>query len=119
MSKFSFSDAPRLQLLSRDQIESIHLDSMKLLEDVGVKIYNDAALKLLVDAGVEVDFDNKLARIPQHLVKESLVKAPSTIRLYSRDGKHDRLLERNRVTYNPGSTALFILDSKTNETRRP
>jgi trimethylamine--corrinoid protein Co-methyltransferase len=119
MSKFSFSNAPRLQLLSRDQIESIHLASMKLLEDVGVKIYNDAALKLLVDAGVEVDFDNKLARIPQHLVKESLVKAPSTIRLYSRDGKHDRVLERNRVTYNPGSTALFILDSKTNETRRP
>jgi len=119
MSKFSFSNAPRLQLLSRDQIESIHLASMKLLEEVGVKIYNDAALKLLVDAGVEVDFDNKLARIPQHLVKESLVKAPSTIRLYSRDGKHDRVLERNRITYNPGSTALFILDSKTNETRRP
>lgn len=66
MSKFSFSNAPRLQLLSRDQIESIHLASMKLLEEVGVKVYNDTALKLLGDAGVEVDFDNKLACIPQH-----------------------------------------------------
>jgi trimethylamine--corrinoid protein Co-methyltransferase len=92
---------------------------MKLLEEVGVKVYNDTALKLLADAGVDVDFDSKLARIPQNLVKESLVKAPSTIRLYSRDGKHDRVLEGNRVTYNPGSTALSILDSKTNETRRP
>lgn len=119
MSKFSFSSGPRLQLLSRDEIESIHLASMKILEEVGVKIYNGAALSLLADAGVEVDFDNKLARIPQHLVKETLVKAPSTIKLYSRDGKRDRVLEGNKVTYNPGSTALFILDSKTNEPRRP
>ena len=119
MSKFHFSNTQRLQLLSRDEIASIHLASMKLLEEVGVKIYNDTALKLLADAGVEVDFSSKLARIPQHLIKESLVKAPSTIRLYSRDGKHDRILEGNRVTYNPGSAALFILDSDTNEPRRP
>jgi len=119
MSKFSFSSAPRLQLLSRDEVESIHLASLKLLEEVGVKIYNDAVLKLLADAGIDVDFDKKLARIPQHLVKESLVKAPSTIRLYSRDGKHDRILEGNRITYNPGSTALYILDSRTGEVRPP
>jgi len=119
MSKFSFSSGPALQLLSRDDIEAIHLASMKLLEEVGVMVYNEKALKLLADAGVEVDFDKKLARIPQHLVKESLVKAPSTIKLYSRNGKHDRILEGNRVTYNPGSAALFILDSDTGEVRRP
>lgn len=119
MSKFHFSNTQRLQLLSRDEIESIHLASMKLLEEVGVKVYNTTALRLLADAGVEVDYGSKLARIPQHLVKESLVKAPSTIRLYSRDGKHDRILEGNRVTYNPGSAALFILDPETNTPRRP
>jgi trimethylamine--corrinoid protein Co-methyltransferase len=119
MTKLSSSGSPALQLLSRDEIESIHLASMKLLEEVGVMVYNDRALKMFADAGVEVDFDKKLARIPQHLVKESLVKAPSTIKLYSRDGKNDRVLEGNRVTYNPGSAALFILDSKTGEVRRP
>jgi trimethylamine--corrinoid protein Co-methyltransferase len=119
MTRFSFSNSPALQLLSRDEIESMHLASMKLLEEVGVMVYNDEALKLLADAGVEVDFNKKLAHIPQHLVKESLVKAPSTIKLYSRDGKNDRVLEGNRITYNPGSGALFILDSRTGEVRRP
>jgi len=119
MTKFSFTGGPALQLLSRDDIESIHLASMKLLEEVGVMVYNERALKTLADAGVEVDFKKKLARVPQHLVKESLVKAPSTIKLYSRDGKNDRVLEGNRVTYNPGSGALFILDSKTGDVRRP
>ena len=119
MTRFSFSNTSKLQLLSRNEIESIHLASLKLLEEVGVKIYNDRALKMLADAGCEVDLNSKLAHIPQCLVNESLVKAPSTIRLYSRNGKHDRILEGNRVTYNPGSTALYILDSKTGEVRRP
>ncbi len=117
MVKFSFSNVPALQLLSRDEIESIHLASMKILEEVGVRVHNDAALKLLSSAGVEVD--GKLARIPQHLVKECLVKAPSTVKLYSRDGRHDRVLEGNKITYNPGSAALYILDSNTGEVRRP
>jgi trimethylamine--corrinoid protein Co-methyltransferase len=115
----SFSSQPLLQLLSREEIETIHLSSLKVLEEVGVMIQSDAALKLVADAGVDVDASKKIARIPQHLVKESLVKAPSTIRLYSRDGKHDILLEGNRVHYDPGSAALYLLDSRTGEIRRP
>jgi trimethylamine--corrinoid protein Co-methyltransferase len=115
----SFSSQPLLQLLSREEIETIHLSSLKVLEEVGVMIQSDAALKLVADAGVDVDATKKIARIPQHLVKESLVKAPSTIRLYSRDGKHDILLEGNRVHYDPGSAALYLLDSRTGEIRRP
>ena len=119
MVRFSSSNIPAFQLLSRDEIESIHLASMKILEEVGVKIYNDNALKMLGNAGVEVELDNRLARIPQHLVKECLVKVPSTVKLYSRNGKDNRVLEGNKVTYNPGSGALYILDSNTGERRRP
>lgn len=119
MPKFSFSCGPTLQLLSRDDIETIHLASVKLLEEVGVLIFNGKALKLLSDAGIEVDFNKKLACIPPYLIKDCLAKAPSTIKLYSRDGKNDRVLEGNRVTYNPGSTAMFILDSNTGKVRRP
>jgi trimethylamine--corrinoid protein Co-methyltransferase len=119
MAKISFSKRPWFQLLSREQIETIHLSSLKILEEIGVMIQSDAALKLLADAGADVDWTKKIAGVPQHLVNESLVKAPSTIRLYSRDGKHDLLLEENRVHYDPGSAALYLLDSQTREIRRP
>jgi trimethylamine--corrinoid protein Co-methyltransferase len=119
MSRLSSSAQPSLQLLSREQIEEIHLSSLKILEEVGVLIQRDSVLKMLADAGAEVDISKKIARIPQHLAKESLAKAPSTIRLYSRDGKHDLLLEGNRVHYDPGSAALYLLDSATGEIRRP
>ncbi|MEM3464132.1 MAG: trimethylamine methyltransferase family protein, partial [Candidatus Bathyarchaeia archaeon] len=76
------SSLPKFQPLSEDEIESIHLASLRLLEEVGVKIYSENALKLLSGNGAEVDFDKKIAYIPQHLVKEALNKAPSTIKLY-------------------------------------
>ena len=119
MAKLSFSGQPALRLLSSEEIETIHLSSLKVLEELGVMIQSDNALKLVADAGADVDATRRIARIPQHLAKEALVKAPSTIRLYSRDGKHDLLLEGNRVHYDPGSAALYLLDSRTNEIRRP
>jgi hypothetical protein len=51
-------------------------------------------LSLIVEAGVEVDKDKKIARFPEDLVEESLAKAPSAIRVHSRDGKHDLMLTR-------------------------
>jgi trimethylamine--corrinoid protein Co-methyltransferase len=119
MARVSFSDQPMLRLLSREQIEQIHLASLKILEEVGVMIQSDVALKMVADAGAEVDNAKKIACIPQHLVKESLGKVPSTIRLYSRDGKHDLLLEGSRIHYDPGSAAYYLLDSETCEVRRP
>jgi trimethylamine--corrinoid protein Co-methyltransferase len=116
MPKFSL---PRFQPLSENDIESIHLASLRVLEEVGVKIYSEIALKLLSDGGAEVDFDKKTAYIPQHLVKEALTKAPSTIKLYGRNRKHDRVLEGDNVTFDPGSSALYILDYETDEIRRP
>ncbi len=119
MAKLSFSNQPMFQLLTREEIEDIHLASLRVLEEVGVMIQSDTALKLLADSGADVDSTKKIARVPQHLVKESLVKVPSTIRLYGRDGKHDLVLEGNRVHYDPGSSAYYLLDSETCEVRRP
>jgi len=51
-----------LELLSRDQIEKIHSASLKILEDVGVVVYDDSFLKFLADSGVNVDFNKKKAQ---------------------------------------------------------
>lgn len=109
----------RIQFLSKEDIEYIHLSSLRVLEKTGVKIYNDSVLRLLHDNGCEVNFDKKIAYIPQYLVKEALSKAPSTIKLYGRSRKYDRILEGDRVTFNPGSAALYILDYERKEIRRP
>ena len=108
-----------LELLSRDDMEAIHLASLQLLEEKGVIVKNEEALKILRKGGCEVDETKKIAKIPEHIVKECLSKAPSVIRLYSRDGKHDAIVGKDNVIYDPGSAAIFVLDRETGRVREP
>lgn len=103
----SFSEPLKFQVLE-NEIETIHLASLRLLEEVGVKYITIMPLKVLSNNGAEVDFEKKITYIPQSLTKEALSKAPSTIRLYGRNRKDDRILGGNNITFNPGSSALYI-----------
>jgi len=119
MPQFASSKRHLLQLLSTDDIESIHNNSLTVLEKVGVTIKNNEALRLLKGSGCDVDFDKKIAHIPQNLVKDCLSRVPSVIRLYSRDGKQELIVGENNTTFNPGSSAVYFNDRETGEIRQP
>lgn len=119
MTKFSFTTEPQLKILTRDNVETIHTTSLRILEQVGVTIDNRQALEILEKGGCEVDRTTNHALIPQHLAIESIHKAPSAIHMQSLDGKHNLELTGNRVYYDPGSSALFYLDHNDAKIRRP
>jgi len=119
MPEFSASRRQLLQLLSPDDIEDIHNDSLTILEKVGVNVKNNEALHLLKNAGCEVDSDKKMVRMPQHLVKHFLSKTSSIIRLYGRDGKHEQIVGKSNTIFNPGSSAVYFNDHETGEIRNP
>jgi trimethylamine--corrinoid protein Co-methyltransferase len=108
-----------LELLSKEEIETIHSASLTLLETTGVEIDNENALEILSNTGAKVDFSKKRAYVPEELVEELLKKPPSEVKICSFDGRHDILFGENRVYFNPGSTALYMLDNKTKAMRRP
>jgi trimethylamine--corrinoid protein Co-methyltransferase len=110
---------PLLQLLSTAEIEDIHNASLIILEKTGVMIKNSQALQSLKDFGCEVDFDKKIAHIPQQLVNDSISKVPSIIKLYSRDGKRELIVGENHTIFNPGSSAVYFADHETGEIRQP
>ncbi|MCD6164210.1 MAG: trimethylamine methyltransferase family protein, partial [Candidatus Odinarchaeota archaeon] len=119
MSEIFSNDRPLLELLSKEEIETIHISSLRTLEDVGIMVDNENALKLFTELGADVDPKKKIVRVPEHLVKEAIKRAPSSIKMYSRDRKFDMLLTKNKVHYNPGSAALYVLDRETGKPRRP
>ncbi len=104
------------KLLERDEIEEIHSSTLHILEKVGVEVRNENALRLLEENGCEVE--GRRVRIPEELARECLKKAPSKIELYSRDGDRSLLIGGDNVVYNPGSAAIYFLDSETGEIRR-
>ncbi len=106
----------RFRLLGRDEIEEIHSSTLHILEKVGVEVRNENALRLLEENGCEVE--DRRVRIPEELARECLKKAPSKIELYSRDGDRRLIIGGDNVVYNPGSAAIYFLDSETGEIRR-
>jgi trimethylamine--corrinoid protein Co-methyltransferase len=119
MAEASSTNRPTLQLLSHDNVESIHSASLTILEKTGLVIKNSEALALLKNSGCEINSDKKTARIPQHLVKECLRKTRSTINLHTRDGKPDLEIGGDKTIFNPGSSAVYFNDHETGEIRQP
>jgi trimethylamine--corrinoid protein Co-methyltransferase len=109
----------QLTLLNPDETERIIAQAWELLLDPGVKVHSQEGLVLLADAGARVDFEHKVARIPQDLVEKALQTAPSAFALYDAEGNAAVRYEGDLVHFNPGSSAVHILDADTGEHRRP
>jgi trimethylamine--corrinoid protein Co-methyltransferase len=110
---------PHLSLLTEEEVQRVHRESLTLLEEVGMAIHSQDALDLLARSGCPVDQSRQRARIPASLVEDSLRRAPHAITLYTRDGRPALQLEGDRVYFNPGSAATYLLDRKTGQRRQP
>jgi trimethylamine--corrinoid protein Co-methyltransferase len=110
----------QLRFLTSKQIEEIHLATLEVLEQVGLRTKSKPILEVFRSGGAEVDVRDGRIRIPERLVEESLAKAPRRVTLCGRDPKYDILLEGSRVHYGMGGTPTpFIRDLETGENRRP
>lgn len=110
---------PRIEILAREEILKIHEHSLHILSRVGVKVDHEEALKLLHSIGADVDFSKRIARIPEHIIREALGRAPNSVRLYYRDGKQHIDLQEWNTYFVVGSAAYYYMDFRTGEVRRP
>ena len=92
--------------------------ALEVLARSGMAVYSRTAFDAFRSAGAEADAETRIVRLPRSLVEDAIASNPSSITLYSRDGTCDAVLERNRVHYGTGGTAIFVLDPDTGE-RRP
>lgn len=110
---------PTLRLLGDDFVHKIIAEAFELLRDPGVRVHNEEALRLLAEAGAEVDRTAQIARLPEPLVRQTLSTAPGAFDLYSLDGRPVVHYGGDRVQFDPGSAALALLDSDTEQQRPP
>lgn len=108
---------PHFRLLSDDLIEQIIAEGFGLLMDPGVRVHNAEALELLAAGGADIDLDAQVAHIPEDIVRRALDTAPSEFHLYDLDGEPVVHYGGDSVQFDPGSAAITILDSETQEQR--
>jgi trimethylamine--corrinoid protein Co-methyltransferase len=109
----------RIRILDDEDVEKINRTARDILEEVGVFFPSEKALRIFADAGVNVDFDERIVRIPGHLVDEYLEKTPRRYTLAGRRPELDVKIGEGKGTYFYCSgEAPFIVDFETGERRR-
>ncbi len=114
MRQPQWSQKLQLNLFNNDQLYEIHLATVDVLERIGVGVYEDKALRLMDEAGAIVDYAKKVVKIPQHLLKELIKKAPEVVTLNARNAKHTIKLKPYGKTYfNNSSYGIRVHDLDT------
>ena len=88
-----------IEVLTEDQIETIHLASLRVLEEIGMEVLSERALDLLDAAGADVDRDTNRVRFDRGLVLDAVDKAPATFTMYARDPAHNLTMGGGHINF--------------------
>lgn len=100
-----------LKLIKDEDIKKIHQASMKILNEVGIQITDQAALEFFSAQGVRCDFQKNLLYLSEGDILKAVGTAPSEIILYGRgDDSRNIRLGGKKVYAGTGGTAINIID---------
>jgi trimethylamine--corrinoid protein Co-methyltransferase len=108
---------PGLSFISEDEKQRIHRDAIAILSQVGIKFMSTKALKILKENGANVDFDSFIAKIPEEMVDEALIRAPHSFVLGARNPEFDFAMPSSFTSYTLDGAATYAIDFKTGERR--
>ena len=63
-----------VSLLSRDALDRIHAESLKILENIGVRVENAACREVLIRAGAKAVGQTDVVRLPAAMVEEAMAQ---------------------------------------------
>ncbi len=107
---------PRLQVLEPPLISSIVDEAKRLLDEVGMEIRGPGMRARLLEHGLPTTPEGRV-RFPHDIVDRAIASAPSSFKLFDRDGTEAADLGDDRVHFVPGSSGLRVLDHRTGEAR--
>jgi len=100
-----------MKVLSKDEIEQIHTKTLKLLEEIGIKVETKEARNILEENGAIVNEDGKnFVKFPEELVIEQLKKVPSEFSLWGPDGSFRLDIDTKSVNFATVGTPVKTYD---------
>jgi len=105
------------QILSREEQQIIHDESIRILEEVGALFHSKKALNILEKNGARVDQESNIAKIPAEMVQEALKTAPKSFICGARVPDKDIVLPSTFTGYVLDNGGIFTRDFRTGERR--
>ncbi len=90
---------PPMEILSADQLESIHLTSLRILEELGIEFMSPRAVEVFRRAGARIDASSGLVCLDRGLVEQALRSAPSFFTLMPRNADRRLTFGGNHVNF--------------------
>ncbi len=108
---------PSLRLLEPALVEQIVDEALDTLARTGVLIEDSAGRERLSALGLDAHGESHRVLFPRAVVERALASAPSSLTLFDREGSPHAVLKGDNVHFVPASSALRILDRKTEKVR--
>jgi trimethylamine--corrinoid protein Co-methyltransferase len=88
-----------MEVLSADQLEAIHITSLRILEELGIEVMSSRALAVLQAAGAKIDPATRTAYLDRGLVESALTSAPPAFALTPRNVGRQVHLGANHINF--------------------
>jgi len=105
------------RLLSDDELESIHLASLRVLKEIGVDVLHDEARRIMKEHGADVRGSSERVRFDGDMILELIAHCPSEFTLHARNPAHNVRFGGNNLIFSMMASAPNCSD--TDRGRRP
>ena len=101
---------PPIALLSADELESIHVASLRLLSEIGMEVMHDESRNLLKAVGATVDESNQRVRFDPAMIEEKIKTAPSSFTLQARNPEKNLKVGDGSLIFAATGGPAFVSD---------
>src|SRR6478752_1454641 len=98
------------EVVSADELESIHLASLRVLEEIGMDFLDADARALLKTAGADVREGSERVRFDRGMVIERIQTAPSSFTLHATNPAHDLVIGGDWIAFGSVASAPNVND---------
>lgn len=99
-----------MEVLSADQVEAIHLTSLRILEEIGIELMSPAARATMRAVGARVDEASGTVRLDRAIVDRALATAPASFTLTSRNPAKQLVLGGRNIAFGLVAGPPFVHD---------
>jgi trimethylamine--corrinoid protein Co-methyltransferase len=99
-----------VEILSVDQVETIHAASLRILAEIGVEVLGDRAFDALAGAGATADRASRRVRLDPAQVEALIASAPSTFELFARNPERNLTFGGPNLVFGAVGGPAFVSD---------
>ncbi|MTI55368.1 glycine betaine--corrinoid protein methyltransferase [Geosporobacter ferrireducens] len=100
---------PKFDILTPEQIKSVHDQTMRILEEIGIEFSYEPAIEVFKSFSQKVE--GHRVYLKREFVEEMVNKAPSKFTLHARNPENNLICGGENIIFMPGYGAPFIHES--------